>query len=426
MSEPEASIVAEWLLQTSAGKLEPEAFVSALAERLNHDGFAICRVSAWIPTLHPELWGNQLLWDPDNQCRVVRRDHDVTSTPDYIGTPGEVIHRDRVASLRCRLDAPREQIPFAILRQLAEEGATDYFILSLDPGGDRPPWVAFATDRSGGFEATKVERLLALGPLLSLHFQLARASFATRSLLEVYLGANAASRVLAGQFRRGTGVERRALRGRTTTFELPRGRLLWSYTMAGTPFSGEADLTMGLPRMLRCGTTQAGLRGDTASCEPAPAPETPPPDDASAALAGSVLGFLEQLARDVEREDLTALGASIEPPLDVEWEGESPGSRRVKHARHLLEVREHLGLDPKVLAAAKARTADLRTGEADCVKHEIDWSKGGPALTCDGRDVSVTLSAGPDCGNIRQMSTWKLRNASHGWQLVGKCVTVVR
>lgn len=210
MSEPEASDVAEWLLQTSAGKLEPEAFVSALAEHLNQQGFAICRVSAWIPTLHPELWGNQLFWDKKGQCRVVRRDHDVSSTPDYIGTPAEVIHRDRVASLRCRLDAPREQIPFALLRDLAEAGATDYFILSLDPGGDRPPWIAFATDRSGGFAPGQVERLLALGPLLSLHFQLARASFATRSLLEVYLGANAAERVLAGQFRRGTGVERRA------------------------------------------------------------------------------------------------------------------------------------------------------------------------------------------------------------------------
>ncbi|MBK8996206.1 MAG: adenylate/guanylate cyclase domain-containing protein [Myxococcales bacterium] len=202
--------VSGWLLQTSAGRLEPEAFVSELGARLNLAGFSICRISAWIPTLHPELWGNQLFWDKKGPCRVVRRDHDVSSTPDYIGTPAEVIHRDRVGSLRCRLDGPRDQIPFALLRELADSGASDYFILSLDPGGDRPPWIAFTTDRRGGFEPEQVERLQALGPLLSLHFQLARASFGTRSLLEVYLGANAAGRVLAGEFRRGTGVERRA------------------------------------------------------------------------------------------------------------------------------------------------------------------------------------------------------------------------
>lgn len=210
MSELGAPEVAEWLLHASAGKLEPEAFVAGLAAQLNQRGFAIFRVSAWIPTLHPELWGNQLLWTRGGECQVMRRDHDVTATSDYVGTPGEVIHRDRIASLRCRLDGQREQIPFALLRELAAAGATDYFILSLEPGGERPPWIAFACDRSGGFAPGQAEALLALGPLLSLHFQLARASFATRSLLEVYLGANAASRVLAGQFRRGTGVEHRA------------------------------------------------------------------------------------------------------------------------------------------------------------------------------------------------------------------------
>lgn len=51
-----------------------------------------------------------MLWSRGGECRVVRRDHGVTSTSDYVGTPGEVIHRDRVASLRCRLDGPRDQI----------------------------------------------------------------------------------------------------------------------------------------------------------------------------------------------------------------------------------------------------------------------------------------------------------------------------
>ena len=39
------------------------------------------------------------------------------------------------------------------------------------------------------------------------HVQLRAADFAARSLLEAYLGANAAARVLDGEFRRGTGTE---------------------------------------------------------------------------------------------------------------------------------------------------------------------------------------------------------------------------
>ena len=44
-------------------------------------------------------------------------------------------------------------------------------------------------------------------PLLGLHLQLRAADFATRSLLEVYLGANAAARVLDRESRLGTGTE---------------------------------------------------------------------------------------------------------------------------------------------------------------------------------------------------------------------------
>lgn len=76
----------------------------------------------------------------------------------------------------------------------------------LSPDLDRPPWMAFATARAGGFTDTQLAELTGLVPLLGLHAQLAMAHIATRSLLEVYLGANAAKQVLAGQFRRGTGT----------------------------------------------------------------------------------------------------------------------------------------------------------------------------------------------------------------------------
>ena len=214
--------VGDWLLDEDAARLDLRELVGELAGRLNAEGASLLRVSAWLPTLHPELWGNQLIWSRREGCRVIRRGHDVTTTADYVGTPGEVIHRDRVGSLRVRLDVPLEQILQPMLRDLAAAGATDYFILSLDPGGDRPPWIAFTTDRPGGFESDAIDRLLAMRPLLSLHFRLAAANFATRSLLEVYLGANASRRVLAGEFRRGFGTEIRAamwfcdMRGFTT------------------------------------------------------------------------------------------------------------------------------------------------------------------------------------------------------------------
>lgn len=200
--------VNRWLLGTSSAKQRtPHEFLDELIRVLCDVGFEFARVSAWIPTLHPELWGSQLIWEPGQRCRVIARDHDVADGPDYVGTPGETIHRERSPLVRCRLDGPRDRIPYALLRTFADRGATDYLMLSLDPGGEHPPWIAFTTHRPSGFEESDVELLTSLVPLLGLHFQLTRATFATESLLKVYLGANAARRVLAGEFRRGSGTE---------------------------------------------------------------------------------------------------------------------------------------------------------------------------------------------------------------------------
>jgi adenylate cyclase len=215
MTEPEAvpsllptDPVTQWLLRGSTSHRKvPADFVAELAQVLNEAGYAIDRVSVWVPTLHPELWGTQLTWDAERGCRVILRQHTVTETDDYIGSPGEFIHRDGAPSLRCRLDVPRDAIPFDLLRGLADEGFTDYYILSLDPEEGRRPWIAFATRRSGGFRAAEVGLLTSVAPLLGLHFRLTRATYATQSLLDVYLGPNAARRVLDGEFRRGSGTE---------------------------------------------------------------------------------------------------------------------------------------------------------------------------------------------------------------------------
>lgn len=201
------SAIAGWLLEPATGELEPPALLDALAERLGAAGLAPTRVSIWIPTKHPELWGDQLVWERASGSRVLRRVHDVAGTPDYVGTPAEALHRSGAPWLRCRLDREPERSRFAMLRAMADAGATDYLLVSLEPGSVRAAWIGLATDRAGGWDDAQIEGITGLAPLLSLHVRLFAARFATRSLLEVYLGANAAGRVLDGAFRRGTGTD---------------------------------------------------------------------------------------------------------------------------------------------------------------------------------------------------------------------------
>lgn len=200
-----ASEITRWLLEPSTAQLAPEALLDALAAQLEASGLSLFRVSIWIPTKHPELWGNQLIWDRESGCRVLRRSHEVSTGTDYVGTPAERLHLSGATSLRCRLEG-QVAVPFEMLRRMAEGGATDYLMISLEPGVGAP-WIAFACAGSGGFADAQVELLTALGPLLSLHVRIVAAGFATQSLLEVYLGTNASRRVLEGAFRRGTGTD---------------------------------------------------------------------------------------------------------------------------------------------------------------------------------------------------------------------------
>lgn len=195
-----------WLLLPEGLELHPEALLTGLMAKLKEGGLTLLRAAAWLPTSHPELSGHQLIWSQSKGCQSIARPHTVYSSAAYLGTPAEVVQARAGLHLRVRLDGPRADLPYPILGEIVDEGGTDYFITSLAFGETvHGAWISFSTAAPGGFSAAEIEGLLALSPLLSLHFRLAQERGTTDSLLKVYLGANAAQRVAAGAFRRGTG-----------------------------------------------------------------------------------------------------------------------------------------------------------------------------------------------------------------------------
>jgi len=199
-----ASLTA-WLLDPATSALEPSALLDGLAMRLAAADFDLHRISMWIPTKHPDLWGHQLMWTPQGGPTVTRRSHEVSQSTDYVGTPAEALHNSGSSTLRCCL--AREPHRFAMLARMADAGATDYLLTSAEPRRRFGSWVSYATRRPDGFDDAQLAFLQQLTPVLALHIQLLGAHFATQSLLEVYLGRNAARRVIDGEFRRGTGTE---------------------------------------------------------------------------------------------------------------------------------------------------------------------------------------------------------------------------
>jgi len=197
----------DWLYERATGELEGPALLDGLATRFQDAGFDLHRVSIWLPTKHPELWGHQLIWEPPTGARVVRRSHDASLSTDYIGTPSETLFKSGDLTLRRRIAVEPARSEFGMLRVMADAGATDYLLIALDRGRKYGSWISFATRRPDGFSDEQLALLTDATPLLSLHMQLLSARFETRSLLEVYLGCNAARRVVDGEFRRGTGTE---------------------------------------------------------------------------------------------------------------------------------------------------------------------------------------------------------------------------
>lgn len=195
-----------WLLELGTGRLEPTALVDSLAAKLEGLGVSLFRVSVWIPTKHPELWGNQIVWSCNDGCQIVRRSHQVSSSADYVGTPAQRLHESGAKTLRRRLEPPAEP-DFELLRRLAAGGATDYLMVALEEPRFGTAWIAFASRQAGGFDDDDLRMLSEIAPLLSLRVQLIAAQLETESLLEVYLGKNASRRVLQGAFRRGEGEE---------------------------------------------------------------------------------------------------------------------------------------------------------------------------------------------------------------------------
>ncbi len=191
-----------WLVTYDPADSDPLTLLTRFVTGLRESGIAVFRASLWLPTAHPELWGTQVTWTEAGKVDVARREHGITDTPTYLNTPGEIIYKTRT-TMRWRLDVPDEQLAYPMLREFKGQGGTDYVMVPFRSAMGEQPWVSLATRAPGGFSDEHFRRIEAACLHMAWKARLAIAESATRSLLQVYLGPNAADQVMAGQFRRG-------------------------------------------------------------------------------------------------------------------------------------------------------------------------------------------------------------------------------
>ena len=194
--------VASWLADHGGNTTEAVRFFDELCQRLYASGIPLLRVACGLPALHPQVFAIGLEWTRGQGVKEAVRDHNVQQTRFYLASPVALIHQG-AAAIRRRLDVPDAQLDFPILHDVKALGATDYLVLPLRFTRGRPTFMAWSSDRPGGFSEEELERLHDLMPLISLRLEVEATRRMTRDLLTTYLGRSAGELVLGGHVRRG-------------------------------------------------------------------------------------------------------------------------------------------------------------------------------------------------------------------------------
>ncbi len=203
------SATAQWLTGHDGKSLSAAALFEGLCQRLLVEGMPLLRASCALPAMHPQIYARGLVWNKAEGAREIAREHGVTDTSAYYDSPVAVIHQG-AAAVRRRLDVAEPQLDFPVVRELKEQGATDYVAMPLRFTSGHVSFISWACDAPGGFSTAALGLLWDLLPLIALRLEIESAYGMTDDLLTTYLGHNATRRVLAGTVHVGQGEVIRA------------------------------------------------------------------------------------------------------------------------------------------------------------------------------------------------------------------------
>ena len=221
-----------WLESEGRSILQPAGFLDAFAAKLRAAGVDVARITTGVPTLHPQLFSWSGLWELERGAseRYYRDDRD--SDAKLQNSPINIAYEGR-GPVRCNPRLPPEPGEFGILADLRSMGMTDYLVLPVPFSDGSDKALSLATRRPGGFDDADIALFAAAMPAFAAILEVQALRRTTRTLLDTYVGREAAQRVLAGQIRRGMGETIRAaiwlcdIRGFTALTEsLPRDTLL--------------------------------------------------------------------------------------------------------------------------------------------------------------------------------------------------------
>jgi adenylate cyclase len=194
--------IVEWLTGNECHELDDAGLTAGLGLRLRKIGLPIDRLTLHLRTLHPEILGRTVAWAPNEPVEVHDREHGILTSAAFVGSPLQQVMETEEA-VRIRIDPVAEPV-WARMDVFVDRGLIDYYIVPLCNTDGPVSSAIFASASPRGFSEEDHAILGRLLPALRNTCELRVLRRTELSLLDTYIGATTAQRILAGHIRRGT------------------------------------------------------------------------------------------------------------------------------------------------------------------------------------------------------------------------------
>jgi adenylate cyclase len=201
-SKCDTSPVANWLIDGARSASQPQEVMAQLCERLITHGIPLWRTALFVRTLHPQVMGRRLLWQPETGVDITEAGFERLDADDFLTSPIAYVYRTG-AALRRRFAAGDCPADFPLLDEFRAEGITDYLASPLHFANGEIHVATWTTRQAGGFTEAQLAGIeMVVAPLARITevYCLRRTA---SNLLDAYVGHQAGERILAGHIRRG-------------------------------------------------------------------------------------------------------------------------------------------------------------------------------------------------------------------------------
>ncbi|MEM9277185.1 MAG: adenylate/guanylate cyclase domain-containing protein [Pseudomonadota bacterium] len=219
--EATISPIREWLIDEALGDTDVVDLFEAMCLKMAGVGIPIERARLIWPTLHPLFQAETVIWDRGEKARLEQFEHQDQASDSWNVSPLKFVIDTDLEMLRRELSGPNKLLDFELIRELSEEGYTDYVVLATklegtsfrvrDDGSNKGILVSWSTKKEGGFTGDDIWALQKLQRRFAVACKTVIQSRIACNIATTYLGKRAGDNVLNGQIRRGDGARTKAV-----------------------------------------------------------------------------------------------------------------------------------------------------------------------------------------------------------------------